>query len=325
MINLFDIFDNEPIQKRIYSFLHSKDEKYVLAFGYKWKIQQEKACRQRISGLPGRDLKFSPECSLETAPRIWVVEGKNKVAKDVQLLGMVGAGGTKRAIKMTDQRILMWSQCDSSLELLMHRYLKMRGLLTQYSIPVKISDHPDFNKGFAHAYVVESFTNLAKRGIYVYDTKNQDRGGWIYKQNYLFEKEEDRLNEDNWDKAFELLLEDFAKMYVYDIPIYGDSVNYAVVKKETNQQMVNKPCSYQIRYFGFDISMQIPKTNRNKPNENQIAALKRYLVDDAIDIFFHFEFFDKKSDWKNEIEALKKKLEKKYLEKLLNHIEKLLK
>lgn len=60
-------------------------------------------------------------------------------------------------------------------------------------------------------------------------------------------------------------MQDIAKLVHYQLPLWGDSFNLAIV---------GKPGGYKIRYFGFDYSSKDSTTSVPVPNKKDLTKLK---------------------------------------------------
>lgn len=220
-----------------------------------------------------------------------------EVLQEEKLLKILGKGGCKRAIELERGRALIVPNMDVEVdffamswkgivdeEVTMSQLLTKIGLLSPLSQKVRISFSADSDEETIPAYLSETFESLGKtKGWFIIDTKNSKSSNWKQGKDFLFTSEEDRLNENNWDLISDSLLDDVAKMCIYDIPTPTDSINIAIVKKTSKSEI----SPYEIRYFGFDFSsksciLSIPKIQERlskEPNMNKVEGVLNRILD----------------------------------------------
>lgn len=154
------------------------------------------------------------------------------------------------------------------------------------------------------AYLAESFPSLAEKGIYVIDTKNDKSTTWRKK---FFGSPAEACDPNSWRTVCQALLDDVAKLVLHEIPVTGDSINFAVIEHDGQ---------YQVRFLGFDFTnkcraIDIPslqsngccqRTNRlakyffqslgNMTGIRTQASIVRKIVDQALIDVFYFKFRD---------------------------------
>ena len=221
------------------------------------------------------------------------------------LLRILGEGGSKKAIQISEGRALILPNMDVDPiegvakrwnrmvleEVRMSKILHELGLLSPLSKQVGVT----FTESSEHvipAYISETFESLNRKGWYIIDTKIIKNSTWKHGKNFLFQSKEERLNEKNWDLVFDSVLTDIAKICFYDIPVGGDSLNIAIVKKPSDSTV----CQHEVRYFGFDFSSKsnpliIPDIE-NRPSSSPKSKIEdiKWLLDRIIDNIFFFEF-----------------------------------
>ncbi|MCB1111062.1 MAG: hypothetical protein H7A37_07265 [Chlamydiales bacterium] len=174
------------------------------------------------------------------------------------LLQMLGSGGSKTAIEVSDGKALLmtknmeenyrhWPETVQT-QCRMADNLKKIGLLGVAAEKVYVSSNEQ-SESYFPAYVTDSFDELAKRGIYVVDRKNSYSTKW---QEKLFTNQADIWDAKNWGPVIDTLMEDISKLIYYGLPFWGDSFNLAVVEDQNG---------YKIRYFGFDYSAVVDIDN----------------------------------------------------------------
>lgn len=231
-------------------------------------------------------------------PTLYVTDQTGKHQET--LLGVLGRGGSKKAIQIAKGRALILPNMDVDPianiarrwermvleEVKMSKILNRLGLLSPLSEQVSVT-LTESSENVIPAYMSETFENLSLKGCFIIDTKNSDSSTWKQGEHSLFQSDEERLSEKNWDSVFNSVLTDITKICLYDIPAGGDSLNIAVVKKASDSAV----CQYEVRYFGFDFSSKyeslvIPNAeNRSStpPNVHRITRLLNVIIDN---IFF---------------------------------------
>jgi hypothetical protein len=188
-------------------------------------------------------------------------------------------------------------------EVFMSKKLNAIGLLSPFSKLVGVSFSCE-ETPYIPAIISSSFNQLKEKGIFILEGKSL-AGTWQRGKDFLFPSDEDRFNENQWDKAISPLLTDIAKICIYSIPVSGDSRNMAIIKKSSGE--------YELRYFGFDFSWKttlIPReympawTIKNseidppkphyKPedidNSERLESKIHVCLWDMLDAIFHCEF-----------------------------------
>lgn len=197
-------------------------------------------------------------------------------------LQLLGKGGSKVAYQWKDTSyalILPNTDADPLPEIaerwdrVVEQEIDMSLILTQvglFSLDLKKVDVSAEKDGRSiPGYLATSFSALAKKEIYVLDSKNKDSSTWRGK---LFQSEAEALNVNEWRRVCSMLIDDVVKLALNDIPTPYDSLNLIV------QRISN---SYQVRHLGFDYTnktgrIQIPKPyNQLRPCE-KITRLSSY-------------------------------------------------
>jgi hypothetical protein len=219
------------------------------------------------------------------------------------LLGVLGRGGSKKAIQVARGRALILPNMDADPtahiagrwermvleEVKMSKILSRLGLLSPLSEQVSVA-LTESSENVIPAYISESFENLSLKGCFIIDIKNSDSSTWKEGEHSLFQSDEERLSEKNWDSVFDSALTDISKICSYNIPAEGDSLNIAIVKKASDSAV----CQHEVRYFGFDFSskrkfLAIPDAeNRSSTPPNIDKATQ--LLNSIIENVFFCEF-----------------------------------
>ncbi len=262
-----------------------------------------------------------------------------------KILHCLGIGGCKQVFEISDFQALVvpnmtsdnleniacrWNRIVSE-EIQMSKLLESVGLLTPmlrytrvaYSNP---ENGPDVG---IPAYITDPFSCLKEiDGMFIVDLKNPDSSTWVKGENFLFNSTEERLVESNWDAAFEPFLTDVLKICTFNLPVSGDSVNIAIVKKQNPKNDLKD--EFEIRYFGFDFTHKNRELNIAKYTNNSSIRAKldtekaKTLIEDfLIDIFLHEfvqEYANPQMD-KTPIYKLRDTLNKKFLKCLKDKME----
>lgn len=245
------------------------------------------------------------------------------------LLKVLGGGGSKKAIQLAKGRALLLPNMDEdsiaeialrwermvSEEVAMSRILNRIGLLSPSLEQVNIIPS-EISEDKISAYISETFEELGKtNGWFIIDIKNRDSSTWKEGKDFLFQSEEERLNEENWDSAVDSVLTDIEKICLYDIPAGRDSLNIAILKKPSESAV----CQHEIRYFGFDFSdkdtpLAIPEDKPLVHPLNKDRA--KWILNSILDNVFIYEF-GRRYLFKDEggnLKSLKNRLVQKYSE-----------
>lgn len=258
------------------------------------------------------------------------------------LLDVLGAGGSKKAIQLEGGKALiipnMSANSISSIEAMwkkmvyeevaMSQLLTSIGLLSPLSKRVSISLSPNASEGIIPAYTSETFESLGKtKDWFIIDIKNSKSSTWIKGKDFLFNSEEDRLNEENWDSVTDLMLTDVLKICAYNIPAGGDALNIAIVKKSdlSGKSMKSK---YEVRYFGFDFSSKNPEVLLSIPQIKERPSLidtsgAKPLLFSLLDFIFFYEFGDSYESGEEKLTGLRDRLIVRYRKELVSRREKL--
>lgn len=295
----------------------------ILAFPFLFPEDREslgqaaKAWRNAKLGFEVQGYK-SLQDRIEGEKAIYMADGPG--LHQEMLLDVLGAGGSKKAIALQEGRALMVPNMDADSmyaivirwkrmvheEVAMSQLLTKVGLLSPVSRRVTLSLSEDSHEGRIPAYLSETFESLGKtKGWLIIDTKNWQSSTWKQGRHFLFNSEEERLTEKNWDSVVDSALTDVAKIAMYDIPAGGDSLNIAVLKKPSDSSV----SQYEIRYFGFDFSskygqLTIPQIQK-KPSKSPIPARAVHLLDSMLDDVFSWEFGHWRYSWGEESEKAK--------------------
>jgi hypothetical protein len=259
------------------------------------------------------------------------------VLQEEKLLKILGKGGCKKAIELERGRALIVPNMDVEVdffsrnwegivgeEVAMSQLLTKIGMLSPLSQKVRISLSASDEETIP-AYLSETFESLGKtKGWFIIDTKNSKSSTWQQGKDFLFNSEEDRLNKENWDLISNSLLDDVAKMCIYDIPTLIDSINVAIVKKTSGLEI----SPYEIRYFGFDFSskncsLSIPtiQERSKEPDMGKVEGVLSTILDQV----FYCEF-DKRYGSGTEHATLwgfKNSLVKKYSKEVVIRVNKM--
>lgn len=250
--------------------------------------------------------------------------------------GILGAGGSKKAVALTEGRALIIPNMDTDPlkhivprwkrmvyeEVKMSKFLTEIGILNPVSKKVSLSISEDPFAARIPAYVCETFDSLAStKGCFIIDIKNPLSSTWQQDENFLFDSEEDRLADSNWDSVLDSLLTDVSKMLKYGIKPEFDSLNLAIVKKPST----STKCQYEVRYFGFDFSSKYHKltlpsheASVTSPDLDQAVALFDLVLSEVF--FSEFGFRSRFGADSEKLQNLKKHLILKYAPVILSKL-----
>lgn len=231
--------------------------------------------------------------------------------QEVKLARKLGNGASKIAILLENGKALLipnllsnslsemaemrWDRMVQE-ETAMSQVLSSVGLLSPMSKLVEISFSAKAVEGTIPAYVSESFENLgSKMGLFILDRKNSYSSTWQSEKDSFFKHSGDQLNVENYDSIMTPLLADVVKMCIYGIPDDYDSLNLAVVKKNSGIKDGEKSKSeFEARYFGFDFSdkkapISVP-TMKKLPIDKTMEQRARDLMACFVSRIFMNEF-----------------------------------
>lgn len=220
------------------------------------------------------------------------------------LLRVLGRGGSKKAIQLARGRALIVPNMDADPlleianrwermvleEVAMSNILKRIGLLSPVLEQVSIALE-ESSEHVIPTYVCESFESLAKtKGCFIIDRRNRGSSTWT-RGHSLFKPSTDRFQETNWDPVLALLIADIVQIYLHDLPVGGDSLNFAILQNPAESADL---CSYQVRYFGFDFSSKHEATGipeiQEKPLVRPNEVWVKNLIESSLDYVFSYEF-----------------------------------
>ncbi len=220
--------------------------------------------------------------------------------------GEVGGGGSKKAVLVNDGLVVMipsWDCKDPhnevakrwprivNEEVVTAKFLTSLGILTPILEGVTIS-FPSSKTG-EREYMIPSYTAnyfgaLKERGVFVIDLKNPYSSTWRLREDFLFKTDSERFEESNWDTVVDKLLDDVAKITLYDLPARSDSCNLAVVKSaDSNKKRVS---DFEVRFFGFDFSSKFCSADLTFKQQSDPSKM-------AVDLTEHFNKFIEYAVW----------------------------
>ncbi|MCB1072627.1 MAG: hypothetical protein KDK96_05945 [Chlamydiia bacterium] len=189
---------------------------------------------------------------------VWIGDEKDKV----QLGKILGSGGSKHAVIISEESVLMFPKTDLATwhrmvneEVTVSEKLSELGILNVQSRKVSIFLSADDGEKPFVAYVCPSFEHLAEQGIFVIDGKNPQS---TTLKHPLFSGNDDRYSMENWIPIVTPLLSDIFVLAKHNLLFGPDSQNVAVVKGKEGETT-----TYKARYFGFDFSSKYFVMNQN--------------------------------------------------------------
>lgn len=251
----------------------------------------------------------------------------DEISKTEKLIGMLGAGGSKKAILLENETALLLPNLDTICvqhidyvtstatlwqdmmqeEIAISSVLTSVGLLCSEPKYVEVALSKDSIQERLPAYICKTFKSLANEGNFIIDTKNWRSSTWREGKDFLFTTETERLNEKNWSATLDPLLTDLAKIVLYRLPSNTDSLNMAIIKKPiVSEESSNQ---YEVRYFGFDFSSKraITPTPTMEKFTDPVANSKEvnFLLHKYLNILFYNEFGQEYNDQNSKCIRLK--------------------
>lgn len=220
-----------------------------------------------------------------------------------KLLQCLGSGGCKKAYQLESEKALLLPNMDSDPidhvasrwerivdeEVAVSKLLSRIGILSPSSERVEISPKAGDCNGTIPAYVSTSFKSFSKSNIFIIDRKDHRSSTWNRNSDSFFNPGEDRLDKDKWDQLIDPMLNDLAKVLAHGLPTTIDSMNLAIVQKNTGETSK----SYQIRIFGFDFtSKRDPLSLQSTGNCEVKTSQVKGALEGLLTTLFCYEF-----DW----------------------------
>lgn len=263
--------------------------------------------------------------------RFFYIKSEKDSLEKIKLGKFLGSGGSKMAYEIEGGKAILLPNTVDNLNDVVIRWKRMvdeevgmTEILTKTSLlspqpkKVMISFSPETPQ--IPVMISQSFENLGKtHGLFIIDTKNLQSCTWKWKKDFFFKSQEERLDEKNWDSVMSPLLMDIATSYVYDIPIFRDTINFAVQKIDSTSAV----SSYQIRFFGFDFTskhriLELPVGQITKsPDRDEVESFLISLIEEI----FCWEFSGKQI----RVRDFSNMLAKKYSHIVTGKIEEMLK
>lgn len=171
----------------------------------------------------------------------------------------INCGGSKCAYKITEDIVLMlpnyrgrsisgryvgWERVARE-ELEVSEFLTSVNILNPNHKKVRVTFMENDQPVSFNTYISNNFEGLKKQGIDVIDLKKSSDISYPF-----YNKDADEKDLTNWHPLLDHLIEDVIILYRYQIPIGGDSLNFAMVRSN-NPNLVTP---FSLRYFGFDFT-----------------------------------------------------------------------
>lgn len=252
-----------------------------------------------------------------------------------KLQGVLGNGGCKKAIELEQGRVLMlpcgtggsfamWERVASE-EVVVGKALSSIGLLSLQHKQVTVAVSRSASEGTITAYICDSFAHLAtSKNVFIIDNKNPKSSTWKLGKNSLFHKAEDRLVEKKWDEVVETLLTDITKIFVYQIPYGGDSLNLAIEKNANCIPDISTP--FKARFLGFDFTSKRSKLGSSvyqkatqMPDREEVAFVVQKLVNGLVNYEFYKRYERDSEEWQY-LNNFVDRIEQKYTDEVLSRI-----
>lgn len=190
--------------------------------------------------------------------------------KEEVIQRFLGAGGTKRAFKISGGKALLYSAIPRIVdeEVAWSNFLEKVGLMGLRQEKAIVCFEKTAGAETTPVLITDSFEGLANQNIFVIDRKNPESTTW---KSNIFTSREELYNANNWEPILAKFLEDVSTIVRYGLPTGGDSFNLALV--QTDQGM-------QLRYFGFDFTSKLSKSS--PPSEEKKGPLSRAEIRRAL-------------------------------------------
>jgi len=241
-----------------------------------------------------QDLKDKIDECIPT--EIYMHEGDS--SNQNKLFRCLGDGGSKRAFKLDEERVLLLPNMDADPigdiaerweriveeELKITKQLASLGILSPLSEKVTISPSKDQTKGTIPAYISKSFNSFAKSDTFIIDRKNRRSSTWKEGRT-LFKEDENRLDKEKWDRMTAPMLDDLVKIFAHGLPTSHDSLNIAVVQTEETGSI-----SHEIKIFGFDFTDKHSPLALASEGRTVQRSHVRQVVEGLLTTLFCYEF-----------------------------------
>lgn len=194
----------------------------------------------------------------------------------------VGRGGAKQALEISEDEVLMLPSANHGFDVwrrIVDEQVRISdelielGILTVQSKRVDLYLSKDSDQPLP-AYTRSSFKGLAKKGMYVIDSKKPESSCWKAKS--YFKGDENRSAVESWLPIVKPLLQDIYTLAKNNAFFGSDSLNIVIIENEQG---------YTARYFGFDFSSKhVALGHTYGQGENNVMD-KAVIMNKAVIIF----------------------------------------
>lgn len=235
---------------------------YSLGFGNKGSLPSDLDEFLRIASEEQKDSLYAMHelVSFHESPygvgETFDLQTSNAACENVTIQKVLGGGGSKKAVLLTDGRVLMLPNMDVDYfgriamwwpktvdgEAAMAQFLEKIGVPAlnrekgYLIIPSKTNSAISYK---LPVLVADSFEQYANRGWFIMDVKNPESS--FYPEEW---QKSGGITAENWEKTFYPLMQDIVIMNLNGIAPGTDSHNVVLMKGEDG--------SFHLRYFGFD-------------------------------------------------------------------------
>lgn len=207
------------------------------------------------------------------------LQTSNGECESVKLEKTLGQGGSKKAVLLTDGRVIMLPNTDVDYYVRIARWwpdtvtdeAAMADFLEEIDVPALnrqkayliIPSKKDSTISYKLPVLLsDSFAQYEDRGWCVLDYKNGSSCSHIQKDWETFWKTDLKSSE----KIFDLLIRDLLILSLNGISLNSDSTNAVVIKKDDG--------SFKLRYFGFDFGGKYGATTVPSEKKRSMSAQK---------------------------------------------------
>lgn len=170
--------------------------------------EEIKFCRKLLSKSADKLAEFEKELQAFTPPTVEILRDTSTIFEKVGIAKILGKGGSKKALLLTDGRVLLVPNTDvDSLDEIQQRWKRMVdeeckmseflqkvGLLGLQLLKVKVRPQMGSEEEFV-ACITDSFDALKAKQLYVIDRKNHESSTWGGKCRLFEESEKAKKSE----------------------------------------------------------------------------------------------------------------------------------
>lgn len=202
---------------------------------------------------------------------------------DISNCEYIGGGGTKRALAVDNQRVILMpnaklselSQIDKQWERIIDDEIYMSNLLLSLDIPALTFERCQVKlpNGLIFAtYMAPSFASYKSQNSYIIDRKERKSSQWDSCGN-LLTPSTDSQDIEAWIRVLQPVIKDINTLVEAGIRLLGDKLNLVFVQRESPWHS-KRNSEYEVRIFGFDFAHKINPLNRKRQKFDKSVATK---------------------------------------------------